>query len=62
MNTVGLVICSYNGCADTMKCIESLLKQSWRDFVIGIDEPELIQYLKERQLYVNDEIVSEEEQ
>ena len=36
MKKVGLVICSYNGCADTLKCIESLLKQSWRDFDIYV--------------------------
>lgn len=35
--------------------------QSWRDFVMTITEPELIQYLKERQLYVNDEVETEEE-
>ena len=28
-------------------------KLSWSDFVADITEPELIQYLKERQLYVN---------
>ena len=36
-------------------------QQSWRDFVMTITEPELIRYLKERQLYVNDEIETEEE-
>jgi len=32
---------------------ESIAKLSWSDFVADITEPELIQYLKERQLYVN---------
>ena len=36
-------------------------KQSWSDFVKGITHSELIQYLKERQLYVNDEVFAEEE-
>lgn len=50
-------------CDTTMtKSEDEIGKQSWRDFVIGIEEPELIQYLKERQLYVNEEIESEEEQ
>ena len=34
---------------------------SWSEFVSSIKEPELIQYLKERRLYVNDEINNEEE-
>ena len=36
-------------------------KQSWTDFVKGIKHSELIQYLKERQLYVNEEVYSEVE-
>lgn len=36
-------------------------KLSWSEFVAEIDEPELIQYLKERQLYINEKITSEEE-
>ena len=39
---------------------EEIAAQSWRDFVITITEPELIQYLKERQLFVNEEIETEE--
>ncbi len=35
--------------------------QSWRDFVMAVTEPELIQYLRERQLFVNDEIEVEAE-
>ena len=34
---------------------------SWSEFVSQITEPELIQYLKERRLYVNDTITNEEE-
>ena len=36
-------------------------EMSWSSFVSSITESEIIQYLKERKLYVNDEIVSEEE-
>jgi hypothetical protein len=35
---------------------DGIAKISWSDFVAGIKEPELIQYLKERQLYVNDAV------
>jgi hypothetical protein len=37
---------------------------SWSEFVSGIDQekyPELIEYLKIRRLYVNEEIIAEEE-
>ena len=36
-------------------------KLSWSDFVSEITESELIQYLKERRLYINEEINTEEE-
>ena len=38
-------------------------KQSWNDFVITIPEncQELIRYLKERRLYVNEPVINEEE-
>ena len=39
---------------------DSIAKLSWSDFVADITEPELIQYLKERQLYVNEEVCAEE--
>ena len=38
---------------------------SWSSFVAGIDEgkcPELIQYLKERRLYINEPIESQEDE
>lgn len=34
---------------------------SWSGFVSSVQEPELIQYLKERRLYVNEEIIAEED-
>ena len=39
--------------ADMYNTDESIAKLSWSDFVADITEPELIQYLKERHLYVN---------
>ena len=36
-------------------------QQSWRDFVMTVTEPELLQYLKERRLFINDEVKSEED-
>lgn len=34
---------------------------SWTSFVVGCTQPELVQYLKERRLYVNDAVASEED-
>ena len=42
-------------------CDADLQALSWSEFVSKINEPELIQYLKERRLYVNDAIEIEEE-
>ncbi len=36
-------------------------KLSWSEFVSEINEPELIQYLKERNLYINEKVTTEEE-
>ena len=35
---------------------------SWFDFLDEINEPELIQYLKERRLYVNEPVSASEEE
>ncbi len=40
---------------------EEINHQSWSDFVSTIEETELIQYLKERNLYINEPVMSEEE-
>ena len=40
---------------------EEIQKLSWSEFVETIEAPELIQYLKERKLYVNEETNTEEE-
>ena len=51
-----------NICNLAMRLTEHELKAlSWSEFVCGIKEPELIQYLKERRLYVNEIINNEEE-
>lgn len=40
---------------------EGIASMSWSEFVDTIKEPELIQYLKERRLYINEEIETQEE-
>ncbi|MDE6833436.1 MAG: amidoligase family protein [Ruminococcus sp.] len=40
---------------------DGISKISWSEFVAGIKEPELIQYLKERSLYINEKVTIEEE-
>ena len=39
---------------------DEIAGQSWGDFVLSVEEPELLQYLKERRLYVNEPIACEE--
>ena len=40
---------------------EEMQMLSWSDFVSELNEAELIQYLKERNLYINEPINAEEE-
>ena len=40
---------------------EEIRYLSWTSFVAGCNQPELIQYLKERRLYVNDPVDAEQE-
>lgn len=40
---------------------EGIEKMSWSEFVDAIETPELIQYLKERRLYINEETNTEED-
>lgn len=40
---------------------ESIAKLSWSDFVADITEPELVTYLKERNLYINEKVEETEE-
>lgn len=41
---------------------DELQKLSWSEFVSRITEPELIQYLKERSLYINEQVAVEQEE
>ena len=40
---------------------EQIKAMSWTSFAARCTEPELVQYLKERRLYVNEPVVGEEE-
>ena len=40
---------------------DGIAKMSWSEFVETIEAPELIQYLKERRLYINEDINTEED-
>ena len=40
---------------------DDLKAMSWSSFVLGCTQPELMQYLKERRLYVNEPVESEGE-
>lgn len=40
---------------------DELHKISWSEFASGLEEPELIAYLKERKIYINENIETEEE-
>lgn len=49
-------------CDLAMNCTEEEISQlSWSEFVSQISEPELIQYLKERRLYINEITENEED-
>ena len=49
-------------CEVAVSLPDELLKPlAWTTFVSGIQEPELIQYLKERRLYVNEPVQGEED-
>ena len=40
---------------------DELKEMSWSTFVSGCTQPELVQYLKERRLYVNEPVSAEKE-
>lgn len=40
---------------------EELKALSWTSFAAGCTQPELVAYLKERRLYVNEPVAAEEE-
>ena len=63
LNTLYATLQFVNRIVDTaLTMTESeIADQSWSDFVQTITESELIKYLKERKLYVNEEVETEEE-
>ena len=40
---------------------DEIAAQSWSDFVAAVTEPELIRYLKERRIYINEKVKAEED-
>ena len=44
-----------------VKADEGIANMSWSEFVDAIEAPELITYLKERRLYINENITAEED-
>ena len=62
-NTLIATMQLVNRICDVALCLsdQELKDMSWTTFVSGCQEPELIQYLKERRLYVNEPIAVEEE-
>ena len=63
LNTLYATLQFVNRIVDTALTLSEseITDQSWSDFVAGITEPELIQYLKERRIYINEEVKVEEE-
>ena len=63
LNTLYATLQLVNKICDTALSMSEaeIEQQSWRDFVMTVTEPELLKYLKERQLYVNDEVETEDE-
>ena len=63
LNTLYATLQFVNRIVDTALTLSEseIADQSWSDFVAGITEPELIQYLKERRIYINEEVKVEEE-
>ena len=62
-NTVIATLQLVQRVCDVALCLsdEELKSMSWTTFVTGCTQPELVQYLKERRLYVNDPVDSVEE-
>ncbi len=62
-NTFIAVLQLVNKICDTAVFMSDKMIQglSWSDFVASITDEELIQYLKERRLYINDELSAEED-
>lgn len=63
LNTLIATLQLVDRICDVALCLsdEELKAISWTTFVSGCQAPELVQYLKERRLYVNDAVEAEEE-
>ena len=62
-NTVIATLQLVNRVCDVAFCMsdDEIKSMSWTTFVSGCAEPELIQYLKERRIYINEPVVCEED-
>lgn len=62
-NTLIAALELVNGICDIAMSMteDEIEKQSWSDFVSTLTEPELVNYLKERKLYVNADVETQEE-
>ena len=62
-NTLIATLQMVNRICDVAICMsdDELRAMSWSEFVSGVTEPELIQYLKERRLYLNEPVAVSEE-
>lgn len=63
LNTLIATLQLVDRICDVALCMsdDAIKALSWTTFVAGCETPELVQYLKERRLYINDAIQSEEE-
>ncbi|MBR5431243.1 MAG: hypothetical protein IK119_02540, partial [Bacteroidales bacterium] len=63
LNTLLATLQMVNRICDVTLCMsdEEIRDMSWTTFVAGCTQPELVQYLKERRLYVNEPVIGEEE-
>ena len=63
LNTLIATLQLVDRICDVALCLtdDELKALSWTTFVSGCQAPELVQYLKERRLYVNDAVEAEEE-
>ena len=63
VNTLYATLQFVNRIIDTALALseDEIAAQSWSDFVAAVTEPELIRYLKERRIYINEEVRAEED-
>ena len=63
LNTVIATLQLVDRVCDVALCLsdDEVKRLSWTTFVSGCTAPELVQYLKERRLYINEPVECEEE-